>query len=74
MLLSLVNLILLHGKSQKLINNDCLLFFPNRLPELDSAFWGRLEMLCGENQYADEWIPVFLALLEMTRETIHVCY
>ncbi|CAF1551321.1 unnamed protein product, partial [Adineta ricciae] len=44
-----------------------------RLPELDSAYWGRLEILCSENQYADEWIPVFLALLDVTRETIHVC-
>jgi hypothetical protein len=44
----------------------------NRLPELDSAFWGRLEIMCSENQFADEWIPVFIALLEVTRDTIHV--
>ena len=45
----------------------------NRLPELDSGFFGRLETLCSENQYADEWIPVFISLLEVLRETIRVC-
>jgi len=29
-------------------------------------------MMCSENQSADEWIPVFISLLEVTRETIHV--
>jgi hypothetical protein len=28
--------------------------------------------MCSENQYADEWIPVFISLLEVTRETIHI--
>ncbi|CAF4274930.1 unnamed protein product, partial [Adineta steineri] len=41
-----------------------------RLPELDSAFLGRLEIMCSENQLADEWIPVFIKLLEVTRDTI----
>ncbi|CAF0771141.1 unnamed protein product [Rotaria sordida] len=43
-----------------------------RLPELDSAFWGRLEIMCSENQYADEWIPVFIALLEVTRDIVDI--
>ncbi|CAF1971934.1 unnamed protein product [Rotaria magnacalcarata] len=43
-----------------------------RLPELDSAFFGRLEQMCSENQYADEWIPVFIALLEAIRDTVQV--
>ncbi|CAF3732668.1 unnamed protein product [Adineta steineri] len=43
-----------------------------RLPELDSAFLGRLEIMCSENQLADEWIPVFIKLLEVTRDTIHI--
>ncbi len=55
-----------------IIINYLLLFLLNRLPELDSAFWGRLEIMCSENQFADEWIPVFIALLEVTRDTIHV--
>jgi hypothetical protein len=28
--------------------------------------------MCSENQYADEWIPVFISLLEVTRDTVHV--
>jgi hypothetical protein len=28
--------------------------------------------MCSENQSADEWIPVFISLLEVTRDTIHV--
>jgi hypothetical protein len=28
--------------------------------------------MCSENQYADEWIPVFISLLEASRDTIHV--
>ena len=46
--------------------------FDNRLPELDSAFLGRLESMCSENQYADEWIPVFISLIEVTRDTIPI--
>jgi len=49
-----------------------IFYLENRLPELDSAFWGRLEIMCSENQSADEWIPVFISLLEVTRDTIHV--
>lgn len=48
------------------------ILFLNRLPELDSGFFGRLELMCSENQYADEWIPVFISLLEMLRDTVHV--
>ncbi|CAF3615712.1 unnamed protein product [Rotaria socialis] len=43
-----------------------------RLPDVDSAFFGRLEQMCSENQYADEWIPVFIALLEATRDTVQI--
>ncbi|CAF4734426.1 unnamed protein product, partial [Rotaria magnacalcarata] len=52
---------------------DYSLLSLNRLPELDSAFFGRLEQMCSENQYADEWIPVFIALLEAIRDTVQVC-
>lgn len=54
-----------------MIASDLILLI-NRLPELDSGFFGRLETLCSENQYADEWIPVFISLLEVVRETIRV--
>lgn len=48
------------------------LSFLCRLPELDGALWARLELMCSENQYVDEWLPVFLTLIEVTRETIKV--
>ena len=58
-------LIRLFGKFRFL--SQFIYFSSNRLPELDSAFLGRLELMCSENQLADEWIPVFIALLEATR-------
>jgi len=41
-----------------------------RLPELDGALLGRLELMSSENQSVDEWLPVFLTLLDVTQATI----
>ena len=43
-----------------------------RLPELESPFLARLELLCTENEHVDEWLPVFLSLLDVIRETVPV--
>lgn len=68
-----MNWIQTHGRLSFVIIITDHILLTNRLPELDSGFFGRLETLCSENQYADEWIPVFISLLEVLRETIGVC-